>query len=368
MQKSCRTVEGEKKGTGSPCQNKTPVSERGWQDLATIRDVARRAGVSPKTVSRVINGERYVRASTAARVREAIQELGYHPSITARSLASNSTFLVGLVIPAIASTAFAMMIHGVEEVIRERGYGLLLRLTGGKRETEEELVRSTAAEKRVDGMLLFSNRRSIEFYEEIKGFNMPVVVIDRLLDDIEIPQVSVNNRKGTYLGTKHLIETGRARIAYLSPAINTWTTAERQSGYLAALREYGLDYRKSIVAGCNASREQGYQSAKQLMEQGELPDGIVAFNDLMAIGAMQAIKEKGLTIPQDVAVVGFDDLEVASIVEPQLTTVRQPLYEIGKEGCRLLFGLIESRPLVNRRIIYEPVLVVRGSSTIVQEQ
>lgn len=329
--------------------------------MATIRDVAKLAGVSFKTVSRVINNDPYVSAQTLAKVKRVIEELGYRPNITARGLAVNRTFLIGLVIPEITSAAYALMVQGVEEVSAARDYELVLCSTRHSRKREAALVESLATAKRVDGILLFSNRIDTSFFTHLKQLAIPFVVIDRDVEDEEIPCVCTNNRDGVYQTTSHLIAAGRSRIAYITPVIDTCTTVERLEGYERALRNHGLDYQGRTIVDRTGDRSKGFSAMTHLLMREDLPDGVVAFNDLLAIGAMQAIKEHGLRVPEDIAVVGFDDVEAASLVEPALTTVRQPLSDIGQVGCKMLLDLISGEKIAMRRAVFEPILVVRKS-------
>ncbi|NLG84990.1 MAG: LacI family transcriptional regulator [Firmicutes bacterium] len=330
--------------------------------MTTIRDVAKKAGVSFKTVSRVINGDPYVSAETMAKVKRVIEELGYRPNITARSLATKRTFLIGLVIPEFTSPAYAMMVQGIEDVSAVQEYGVLLCRTRHSRKREEALIENLASSKRVDGILLFSNRIDAEFFTQIKKkYKLPLVVIDRDVEDEEIPCVFTNNREGTYRTTAHLIKAGRTKIAYITPVIDTTTTLERLEGYEQAMREHGLSYQGRTLVDHTGDREKGFAAMLRLLDREDPPDGVVAFNDLLAIGAMQAIKERGLRIPEDIAVVGFDDIEAASVVEPALTTVRQPLREIGETACKMLLQLINGEEVSTRRVVFEPTLVVRKS-------
>ncbi len=329
--------------------------------MTTIRDVAKLAGVSFKTVSRVINRDPYVSDQTLAKVQQAIAELGYKPNITARSLAVNRTFLIGLVIPEITSAAYALMIQGVEEVSSMHQYELVLCSTRHSRKREEALVESLAAARRVDGILLFSNRIDTGFFTGLKSLGIPLVVVDNEIEDEEIPCVYTNNRDGVHRTAAHLIANGRSRIAYITPVIDTSTTVERLEGYERAMREHGLDYQGRTIVDHTGDRSKGYAAMARLLAREDRPDGVVAFNDLLAIGAMQAIKEAGLRIPEDIAVAGFDDIEAASLVEPALTTVRQPLCEIGQVACKMLLGLVRGEKPAVRKVAFDPMLVVRKS-------
>ncbi len=330
--------------------------------MATLRKIAELAGVSFKTVSRVVNNDPNVAEGTYARVKKIIDEVGYHPNITARGLVQNRTFLIGLVIPEITSAAFSLMIEGMEREAAPREYHIVLCSTGSERAKEEATVAALTGSRRVDGILLVSNRINPSYFPKLKTLDVPTVLIDRELDDEEMPQVFTNNREGIFKVTTHLIETGRKRIAYITPVIDTSTSLERLEGYERAMREHGLDYDGRILVDHAAQRNAGFSTMLQLLGRRNPPDGVVGFNDLLAIGAMEAIKARGLRVPEDVAVAGFDDIEAASMVDPPLTTVRQPLAEIGSTACRMLIDLIAGKQPETTRVAFDTQLVVRRSS------
>ena len=329
--------------------------------MATIRDVAKLAGVSFKTVSRVINNDPYVSVETLAKVKRVIDELGYRPNITARGLAVRRTFLIGLVIPEITSAAYALMIQGVEEESAAQDYRLVLCSTRHSRRKEDSLFESLAAARRVDGILLFSNRIDLSHFTRFKEFGLPFVAIDRDVEDDDIPCVYTNNRDGVYRTTAHLVASGRSRIAYITPVIDTCTTVERMEGYEQAMHDHNLYYQGRTIVDHTGDRSKGFAAMEHLLAREDPPDGIVAFNDLLAIGAMQAIKEHGLRVPEDIAVVGFDDIEAASLVEPALTTVRQPLHDIGQVACKTLLQLINGEQPSIKKVAFDPILIVRKS-------
>lgn len=330
--------------------------------MATIRQVATAAGVSFKTVSRVVNKDPNVAAATAAKVKKAIEDLGYHPNVMARGLAKNRTFLIGLVIPEVSSAAFSLMIEGIEREAELDEHHLVLCTTGSQREVEEATVSSLVKTRRVDGILLVSNRTDTAYFQSLKGLDVPVVVVDRRIDDDEIPQVYTNNSEGVRQATSHLVDCGRRRIIYLTPVINTSTSQERIDGYRRAMSERALDFDGTTTVSYTAQRSQGRAAMADLLSVGARMDAVVAFNDLLAIGAMEAIKARGMKIPEDIAVAGFDDIEAASMVEPALTTVRQPLDRIGSAACRLLLDLAMGRQPETRRLVFDTELIVRGST------
>lgn len=329
--------------------------------MVTIKDVAKMAGVSIKTVSRVINNDPYVAEETYSKVKNIIEEVGYHPNLVARGLAKRRSFLIGLVIPEITSAAFAMMIQGVEKVANDHDYRLVLCSTGSKRDREEILVETLIKSNRVDGILLISNRIDTSYFTRIKELGVPFVLVDREIEEDYIPQVYTNNREGVYRVTSHLISTGRAKVAYITPLIDTSTTLERLEGYEDAMRSHNLSYEGRIIVDRTGQRCQGYSAMLRLLDREDPPDAVIGFNDLLAIGAMQAIKERKIRIPEDIAVAGFDDIEAASLVEPALTTARQPLCDIGEKACQMLIQLINGEKLLSQKVAFNTELIVRES-------
>lgn len=329
--------------------------------MVTLREVAQRAGVSVKTVSRVVNNVPYVSPPTRARVEKAIQELGYVPNAPARSLALQRTFTLGLVIPDISSAALSLLVEGVEAVCRESGYNLMLCTTGGDRNKEEELTRQLVRRQRVDGFVLLSDRLNVEFFFELYREGLPFVAVGRELPTDDIPQVYVDNRAGVAAAATHLIKLGHKNIGYISCPIVTSTSVERLEGFETALRQHGLTYDGRIYMDGKNHVEIGRAGMSLLLSRDPHPSAVCTFNDLIALGALQVVKEHGLKVPEDVALVGFDDIQAAAFVEPALTTVHQPLYEMGVTATGLLVRLLNGEQLTQRKVRLPVRLVIRRS-------
>lgn len=329
--------------------------------MVTIREVAQRAGVSVKTVSRVVNDIPYVSASTRVRVEKAIRELGYVPNAPARTLALQKTFTLGLVIPDISSAALSLLVEGVEAICRESGYNLMLCTTGGDRDREEESTRQLVRRQRIDGFILLSDRLNVDFFFQLYQEGLPYVAVGRELPTDDIPQVYVDNRAGMAAAATHLVRLGHQNIGYISCPIVTSTSVERLEGFEAALRQHGLDYADRIYMDGKNHVAIGRAGMNLLLSRDTRPSAVCTFNDLIALGALQVLKERQLRVPDDVALVGFDDIQAAAFVEPALTTVHQPLYEMGATATKLLMKLLRGEELTQRKVTLPVHLIIRQS-------
>lgn len=337
-------------------------TERGMAQV-TIRDVAERAGVSYQTVSRVINNKGEVAAGTRQRVLEIIEELGYHPSAIARSLAHQRTRTLGLITADFSDYFFTQVIAGAEREARERDFLFLLSST--ERNPQDELVYlRLLAERRVEGILFArpSTEPDERHVSELLRLGIPVVTSAYHLEDVGLSVVDVDNVDGGLKATRHLVGAGRRRVATITGPPSWRSVADRSRGYRQALQEAGLEADEALVDQGDWSYDSGFQATRRLLELGRPFDALFAQNDRMAIGAMAALHRAGRRIPEDVAVVGYDDIPVAQFVEPPLTTVRQPMQEVGRVATRLLIEHVDSPDTPPREILLGTELVVRRSS------
>lgn len=327
--------------------------------MATIRDVAKRAGVSVATVSYVINGTKPVAPETAARVRQAMEELDYHPDASAQSLRTRTTHVIGVVVSDIANPFFATLVRGAEDCARLHGYSLLICNTAEDLENER-LYLSLLSRRRVDGLLLAPTGKNDELIGRLMDRGMHIVFIDRTPPHLQAPAVLSQNEEGAYQATCHLIEHGHRRIGIVLGLPNVSTTGERLRGYQRALARYGLGLDGSLVAYGRSQVEGAREACLALLSQPDPPTAIFATNNLMTIGVMQGVRRLGLRCPADVSVVGFDDFEWAEAFEPPLTTVAQDPYEIGRRAMELLLGFLVGEG--NKEQVRLPVeLKIRGS-------
>jgi len=330
--------------------------------LATMRDVAKRARVSVSTVSHVLNGTRRVSGETQEAVLAAIGELGYQPNLLAKSLKTSRTFTVGLLISDIQNSFFTSVVRGVEDVALSRGYHLFLCNTDEDARREDEYLRELA-KKRVDGLIVASAAPRHDGAGRLKDVNVPFVLMDREVEGVEADVVRLDNRMGTRLVADHLVGLGHERIGMVSGPLNKASGHERYRGLGDALADLGLGMDDSVVRFGDFRTESGRRGAAELLRMPDPPTAIVAANNKMTLGALLAVREAGVRIPDEVSVVGFDDMEWAPLADPPLTTLAQPAYEMGVEAIELLLGRIEDGPAEEpERILLKPRLIVREST------
>lgn len=328
--------------------------------LVTIRDVAQRAGVSTSTVSHVINGTRFVSPELAERVREAMAELRYQPNALARSLRRRETLTLGMVVPDNANPFFAMMARTVEDTCYRQGYSLIL--TNSEGDLGRELANiNVLVAKQVDGLILAAVGLSSRDLQRVLR-QVPTVVVDRELSGIQADTLLVDNFDGGYQATRHLIELGHRRIGCIAGPSVTTPSAERVTGYRRALSEAGLPYEETLVVRGDFQFAGGYEGAQALLSLPEPPTAIFACNDLMAVGAIAAAAALGRRVPDDLSVVGFDDTILASYITPALTTVAQPIADIGRLATEMVLQRVQAPTDPPVRRVLPTRLVVRQST------
>jgi LacI family transcriptional regulator len=336
--------------------------------MTTVKDVARLAGVAPITVSRVINNADYIRDDTRERVMAAINQLGYVPNKVARSLRSNQTSMLALVLTDITNPFFTTVARGVEDAANAAGFNLILCNTD-ESEAKQENYLQILLERRVDGILLVPACSNLEPVQLIQRLDIPVVVLDRQLPGRLADVVRCDSEGGAYQLTRLLIQNGHNQIAILSGPSSVSTAEDRVKGYQRALREFGLELLDEFVYYGQFTLESGYQMTQQALNAIPRPTALLAGNNFIAIGALKALKDLHLSVPEDIAVVGFDDLPSTIVVDPILTAAAQPAYEMGRQGAELLLSrLTGSGPREIQEIILPIEIIVRQSSgTILSE-
>ena len=305
--------------------------------MATIKDVAKKAGVSVATVSYVINGTRNVAPETAARVRAAMEELSYHPNAVAQSLRTRTTHVIGAVISDISNPFFATLIRGAEDCARENGYSLLICNTSEKLENELVYLQ-LLSRKRVDGMIIAPTGKNDGLIKDLIERGMQIVFIDRKVEGVAAPAVLSENEEGAYHATRYLIEQGHRKIGIVLGLPHVSTTTERLHGYERALAEAGIAADPSLIVYGHSQVEGARKASVTLLDRADRPSAVFATNNLMTIGLMMAIHELELRCPQDVSVIGFDDFDWAAAFNPPLTTVAQDPYLIGERAVEILFA------------------------------
>lgn len=330
---------------------------------ATLKDIADQLGLSVNTVSRALNNKPDVSHVTRARVLDLARQLGYVPNSLARSLLNGRSNSIGAVIADVANPFYGKIIRGVEETMREAGYSVVLANTNEQDELEQEAVR-TLRSKRVDGLLVSPVQGSYEHLAQLQRDGIPLVLMNRHIDEIESDYVINNNQFGAYQAVRHLTELGHTRIAHITGPIQISSVRERIAGYEQALVEAGLSPVDRSITHTRLDMDGGYVAALRLLCGRARPTAIFTYSDLMAMGVMKALRELGLSVPGDVSLVGYDDIEFAIFLEVPLTTVRQSMYEIGVRSAQILLESLHnpSHTVGQHRVVLDPILVVRGST------
>ncbi|PLV58293.1 LacI family DNA-binding transcriptional regulator [Thermotoga sp. KOL6] len=321
----------------------------------TIRDIAREAGVSPSTVSRVINNSAPVSDELRERVLSTIEKLGYNPNPIAQSLRRGFTNTIGFVIPDITNPFFSLIVKGAEDFLKRKKVFLMICSSNHSVEEEEKLLQMLITRK-VDG-LLFIGAGSHNNVIKNSLNKTKIVFVDRLYEGCEAPYVVSDNYNGMKNLINYLINIGHRSFVFLNGEKNTYSAKERLKGFLDALKERNV--KEYEVYFGQFTYESGFSLAKKLRK---IPDAIVCGNDLMAYGAIDALEEKGYSIPDDVSVTGFDDLPFSKHYKPSLTTVRQPFYEMGREAAKIIFHLINGKMKRKTGVVLETKLVIRETT------
>ena len=328
--------------------------------MPTIRDVAQRAGVSITTVSHVVNGTRPVSAIGMARVLEAIDELGYQPNAVARSLRMSETRMFGMIVPDNSNPYFAEVARSIEDAAFELGYSVIL-CNSDEDAAKEQAYLDLLIEKRVDGIAFVATGRRADGLDQVRLRNMPVVIVDREIEGGTWASVLVHNSRGGREAVTHLLKLGHRRIGCISGPHGLGPSSERVRGYRDALRKAGIPADPRWLVEGDFHAEGGYRTMCELLERDDALTAVFACNDMMAVGALRAIHEQGRRVPQDIALVGFDDIALASYTQPALTTIAQPYRELGRRVAQLLAKGERGERAACERIRLEPELVVRAS-------
>jgi len=328
----------------------------------TIRDVAREAGVSTMTVSRVINGAVSVSPGTRAIVEQAIGDLGYVPSRLARGLSARRTGTLALIVPDVANPFFTLIVRGAEDVARRSGYRVILCDTRADLQLERDVIEEMIAH-RVDGILIAPvSDRSREHLRRLARFGVPFALVDRTVSGIDADTVRGDSEAGARRLVEHLVSFGHRRIGMIVEADDVSTARARRRGYEAALAAAGLDAAGELVVVTTVDPDGGREGMGTLLELERPPTAVFTVNNLVALGAIEAIREAGLEVPDDVALVCFDDIEHASRLHPFLTVMAQPAETFGTLGTQLLLERIEERgPKHTRTVVLPAQFVVRRS-------
>lgn len=332
--------------------------------MATMKDIAKLACVSTSTVSHVINQSRYVSEEIAERVNRAAQELNYSPSVLARSLKTNRTKTLGMLVTTSSNPFFGEVVKGVERSCYQKGYNLILCNTEGDQERMTTSI-STLLQKRVDGLILMCSSLEGEHIEIFDKYpDVPVVVMDWGPMLFASDKIQDNSLRGGYIAAKYLIECGHHEIGCITGPLNRYQAQMRYEGYKRALNEEGLEFHPSWIIESNFECDGGYEAFNRMYQKGPLPSAIFVCNDMMAMGVINAANEKGIAIPEELSIIGYDDIQIAKFMSPSLTTIHQPKYRLGQAAVETLLRKLDNGCDETQVIQLEPTLVERSSVAI----
>jgi LacI family transcriptional regulator len=338
-----------------------PREPREQAEAVTIYEVAREAGVSTATVSRVINDRQHVREATRRRVEHAMDRLGYVANPQARGLAGGRSKVIGLLVYELGSSYFSQLIKGIDAAVTSIGYDLMLYTTHARREREARHAAELASGP-VDGLIIVLAVDIRNYVDRLHRQRVPFVLLDHDSDVGGTTFITAANRQGARDGVNHLIALGHRRIGLITGTAGTSSARERLAGYRDALRDAGIEHDTSLVVKGDFLEDRGYQATEQLLRLEVPPTAIFTSADTAAFGALRALRDAGLRVPEDVSILGFDDIPESSLVTPPLTTVRQPLKEMGATAVRLLRNLMDDPEMTPRRTELETQLIVREST------
>ena len=329
--------------------------------MTTIREVAEKAGVSYTTVSHVINNTRYVSEDVRARVLAAMQDLDYRPNALARSLRRGETKTIGLILPDSANPFFAEVGRVIENAAFHSNYSVILCNTEGEI-PKERIYTEVLQNKQVDGIIFVAAGDQPDALGEIAARNLPLVVIDRDSGQLDLDTVITDNLAGGAQAGHWLARIPNLKAACITGPSNLTPSAQRVIGFKQALAEEGLSVREDWIVRGDFQPKSGYQAAYKILQSDDRPNAIFSCNDMMAIGVLRAAAELGLSVPKDLAVIGFDDIDLASYTQPPLTTIAQPKKTVGETAVRLLLERINQADLPARREILPTTLILRKST------
>jgi LacI family transcriptional regulator len=331
---------------------------------ATIKDIARILKLSESTVSRALRDASDVNHDTRIAVKALSEELNYRPNRLALSLRQKQTHTIGVIVPNL-DYVLSMMVKGIDEVALEAGYTVMV--CQSNESVGREIVNTRRLlESLVDGFIISvsSETKTFEHFKEIKTRGIPMVVFDRVTPALIAPRVRLDNEHGGFIATEHLLEQGYKRIAILAGPKNLWISNSRMEGYLNALRKYKIKKDNDLIVHCDFNQDYAFFATQELLAMKKRPDAIFAISDRMAIGALLAINKKGLKMPGDIGLVGFNDEPIVNLVTPQISSVNMSSFEIGQAAAKLFIELMQNRDknMDDEERVLKPKLIMRESS------
>lgn len=328
----------------------------------TIYDVAREAGVSMATVSRVVNGNPNVKPTTRKKVLEAIEKLGYRPNAVARGLASKRTTTVGVIIPDISSIFFAELARGIEDIATMYKYNIILCNSDQNKDKEIHLI-NTLLEKQVDGIVFMGGQITEDHVEEFKRSPVPIVLSATIDQEKEFPSVNINYEEAAYDAVKFLIDNGHTKIGMLTGSLEDPVNGyQKYAGFRKALEETAISFNDDYVVIGDYTYDSGIEAMEKFLELNERPTAIFAGTDEMALGIIHGAQDRGLNVPEDLEVIGFDNTRLAAMVRPTLTSVVQPMYDIGAVSMRLLTKYMNKEEVSDEVVLLPHRIEFRNST------
>lgn len=330
---------------------------------ATIKDIARKLHISVSTVSRALRNLHDVNPETKKSVQDLAKQLNYEPNYIAQSLINRKTRIIGVIIPVIASPVFSRILTGMNDAAQKHGYQLMICQSNENAEIEATLIKQLASFK-IDGLLISvsGQTQSEQSFEILVRKEVPIVFFDRVLPNIDAPKVIVDEFHSAFTAVEYLIKCGHHRIAHLSGPPHLSISIDRLNGYLAALKKYNIPVNKNLILSCQNFEEDALLCTRKLFARKPYPDGIFAINDASAVTVIKYLNKKGIRIPEEVAVIGFNNDPIGEVIEPSLSTVMLPCHEIGQIAVNLLIKKINDPSILNETVSLQSKLIKRDSS------
>jgi len=340
-----------------------PTCFNGEKELPRItqRIIAKKAGVSVNTVSRALNDKPDINPMTKKKIIEIAKESGYVPNLLAKSLKLGESKTIGVIVSNLFNPFFSSVTYGIDEKVRKKGYSIIICNSDSNYQREEEAI-ATLIKKRVDGILITPIRKSSLDASFLQKAKIPCVLMMSHFKVEGFDYVGFDDKMGAFLATEHLINKGHRRILYLGGPPHFSLAQDRLFGYEKALTTYGIKTDQSLIKAVTPKLEEGYRAVKEILSTRFNFTAIFAFNDYLALGAMKAIFERGLKIPDDIALVGYDDIEFASLSIVPLTTIRLPKYMLGNKSAEILLAKIKKQQSKTQSLLLKPELIVRDST------
>ncbi len=329
----------------------------------TIKDVAKRLNVSVSSVSKAFNDKGDIKKETKELILKVGKEMGYHPNPIAKKLSQQQTFNIGIVVPEFVNAFFPEVIIGIQDVFIQKGYQVLIMQSNESYEIELKNVQALV-ENMADGLIISLSRetQNIEYYQSLVKMGYPIVFFNRYNDSLPASKVIFDDFKWSFFTAEHLIKQGLKKIFHLSAYQHLQLAKNRIKGYKKAMNKYNLPFQQDWIVETGLMVSEGEETMKKILDSGNIPEGITCANDMIALGAIRAIRERGLSVPGNIAVTGFTETPFAELVHPPLTSVSQPTYEMGEIAANLLLKQIEGTSTLPETVILNGTLNIRGSS------